>query len=64
MVLTRLPPNSARRPPALCSQLRTILDDFSRYYQDVMLTGKGSIYRILNDDQKRKFTKMLEEAQR
>ena len=50
--------------PAQADQMRTILDDFSRYYQDVMLTGKGSIYRILNDDQKRKFAKMLEEAQR
>ena len=50
--------------PAQADQMRTILDDFSRYYQDVMLTGKGSIYRILNDEQKRKFAKMLEEAQR
>ena len=50
--------------PAQADQMRTILDDFSRYYQDVMLTGKGSIYRILNDDQKRKFAKMLDEAQR
>ncbi len=50
--------------PAQSDQLRTILDDFSRYYQDVMLTGKGSIYRILNDEQKQKFEKMLADAQR
>jgi Spy/CpxP family protein refolding chaperone len=45
---------------AQSEQLRVILDDFSRYYQDVMLTGKGSIYRILNDEQKQKFEKMLD----
>ena len=50
--------------PAQREQVHTILGDFSRYYQDVMLTGKGSIYRILNDDQKRKFEKMLEDARR
>jgi Spy/CpxP family protein refolding chaperone len=45
-------------------QLKTVLDDFSRYYQDVLATGKTSIYKILNDDQKRKFDRLLTQSQK
>ena len=45
-------------------QLKTVLDDFSRYYQDVLATGKTSIYKILNDDQKRKFDQLLNQSQK
>ena len=51
-------------------QLETILDDFMMYYQmlqsqmdEVRATGKGRILRILNDDQKRKFERMLSDLQ-
>lgn len=47
--------------PAQTEQLKTTLADFSRYYADVLSTGKTSIYKILNDEQKRKFDRMLNE---
>jgi len=47
--------------PDQTEKLKTALDDFSRYYQDVLATGKTSIYKILNDDQKRKFDRLLNE---
>jgi Spy/CpxP family protein refolding chaperone len=50
--------------PAQTEQLKTALDDFSRYYQDLLATGKTSIYKILNDEQKRKFDRLLNEAQK
>ena len=50
--------------PEQTEQLRTVLDDFSRYYQDLLATGKTSIYKILNDEQKRKFDSLLNEAQK
>ena len=49
--------------PEQTEQLRTALADFSRYYLDVLATGKTSIYKILNDDQKRKFDRLLNESQ-
>src|ERR1700724_3815132 len=48
--------------PAQTEQLKTVLDDFSRYYQDVLATGKTSIYKILNEEQKHKFDRLLNEA--
>jgi hypothetical protein len=39
------------------------LADFSRYYLDVLATGKTSIYKILNEDQKRKFDNLLKASQ-
>jgi Spy/CpxP family protein refolding chaperone len=50
--------------PEQTEQLKTALDDFSRYYQDVLATGKTSIYKILNDEQKRKFDRLMNEAQK
>lgn len=49
--------------PEQTEQLRTVLADFSRYYLDVLATGKTSIYKILNEDQKRKFDLLLNESQ-
>jgi hypothetical protein len=52
--------------PAQAEQLETVLDDFFMYYHtlqaqldDVRATGKKRILRILNEDQKRKFEKMV-----
>jgi hypothetical protein len=50
--------------------METVLDDFVTYYQtlqaqmdDVRATGKQRILRILKDDQKQKFEKMIGELQ-
>lgn len=55
--------------PAQSAELETVLDDFMTYYQsveaqlnDVRATGKRRILRILNDDQRQKFERMLVEA--
>lgn len=52
--------------PTQAEQLETVLDDFFMYYHtlqaqldDVRATGKQRILRILNEDQKRKFEKMV-----
>jgi len=51
-------------------EMETVLDDFVTYYQtlqaqmdDVRATGKQRILRILKDDQKQKFEKMIGELQ-
>ena len=51
-------------------EMERILDDFVMYYQtlqaqmdDVRSTGKRRILKILHDDQKQKFEKMIEELQ-
>jgi hypothetical protein len=51
-------------------EMERILDDFMTYYQyaqaqmeDVRATGKGRILRILQEDQKAKFEKMMGELQ-
>ncbi|MGI8990818.1 MAG: hypothetical protein ACR2I2_14730 [Bryobacteraceae bacterium] len=40
-------------------QLVLVLDDFSKYYDNVLADGKSRVLQILNDDQKRKFEKMM-----
>jgi hypothetical protein len=47
--------------PEQTQQMTVILDDFGTYYRNVLSDGKGRILRILNDDQKRKFDKMIDE---
>ena len=42
-------------------QLKSILDDFSHYYDNVMADGNSRIMQILNEDQRRKFDEMLRE---
>lgn len=56
--------------PQQADQLETILDDFFTYYHtlqaqldDVKASGKQRILRILNDDQKRKFEKIMSDMQ-
>ncbi len=50
--------------PEQAAQMSSILDDFAKYYQTVLSDGKARIFNILNDDQKRKFEKMLKEHPR
>jgi hypothetical protein len=47
--------------PEQSKQLILILDDFGLYYRNVLSDGKARILRILNEDQKRKFDKLLAE---
>jgi hypothetical protein len=56
--------------PQQADQLETILDDFFTYYHtlqaqldDVKASGRQRILRILNDDQKRKFEKIMTDLQ-
>ncbi|HYA18684.1 MAG TPA: hypothetical protein VEF06_14525 [Bryobacteraceae bacterium] len=42
-------------------QLTSILDDFSRYYDNVLADGNTRIMQILNPEQKRRFERMLRE---
>jgi|YelNatPaOPRAMG01_1025707.scaffolds.fasta_scaffold209040_2 hypothetical protein len=56
--------------PAQTQQLETILDDFFTYYHtlqaqldDVRASGKQRIMRVLDENQKRKFEKMLADSQ-
>ncbi len=56
--------------PAQTEQLETILDDFFTYYHtlqaqldDVRSSGKQRILRILNEDQKKRFEKLMSEMQ-
>lgn len=51
-------------------QIEQVLDDFVMYYQslqdqmdDVRATGKNRILRVLHDDQKQRFEKMLADMQ-
>jgi len=47
--------------PEQSQEMAVILDDFGMYYRNVLSDGKARILRILNDDQKRKFDKLLQE---
>src|SRR6266849_10270120 len=47
--------------PEQSQEMAVILDDFGIYYRNVLSDGKARILRILNEDQKRKFDKLLEE---
>ena len=49
--------------PDQSREMAIILDDFGTYYRNVLGDGKARILHILNDDQKRKFDKLLD-AQR
>lgn len=42
-------------------QLRSILDDFNRYYDNVLGEGHERILQVLTPEQRQKFEKMLHE---
>jgi len=42
-------------------QLKSILDDFSHYYDNVLADGNSRIMQILNEEQRRKFERMLQD---
>ena len=41
-------------------QLTSILDDFSHYYDNLLADLNSRVLLILNDDQKRKYERMIE----
>ena len=45
--------------PEQTQQMKDILDDFGTYYRNVLSNGKARILAILNDEQKRKFEKLV-----
>lgn len=56
--------------PLQAQQVETVLDDFMRYYatlqsqmDEVRANGKDRLFRILREDQQRKFEQMLAEMQ-
>jgi hypothetical protein len=48
--------------PEQVKDLENILDDFGIYYRNVLSDGKNRVLKILDDEQKKKFEKMLGEA--
>jgi hypothetical protein len=40
-------------------QLTSVLDDFSRLYDDLLSDGNTRILQILNEDQKKKYDRMI-----
>src|SRR6266481_275904 len=50
-----------RLTPEQSQEMAVILDDFGMYYRNVLSDGKARILRILNEDQKRKFDRLLNE---
>jgi Spy/CpxP family protein refolding chaperone len=49
--------------PAQADQLRSILNDFWDYYRTVLTDGKVRVEQVLNPEQRRKFERLLQEAQ-
>ena len=45
-------------------QITSILDDFSRYYDNVLADGNTRIMEVLNSEQKQRFQQMLSERRR
>jgi DNA-directed RNA polymerase sigma subunit (sigma70/sigma32) len=48
--------------PEQVGQMESVLDDFAKYYQTVLSDGKSRIMQILNEEQKKKFERMLAES--
>lgn len=50
--------------PAQTEQMESILDDFAKYYRTVLSDGKNRIMQILDEGQRRKFERLVQESQR
>lgn len=50
--------------PDQTKEIEVILDDFAMYYRSVMSDGKTRIMRVLDDQQKEKFKKLVSDAQK
>jgi len=49
--------------PAQAEQMQSILNDFWQYYRTVLSDSKTRIDQVLNQEQRRKFDRMLQGAQ-
>ena len=50
--------------PAQAEQVQSVLNDFWQYYRTVLTDSKDRVERLLNDEQRKKFERMLQEYQR
>lgn len=48
--------------PVQAEEMASVLEDFAKYYRSVTAGAKSRIVNILNEDQKKKFEKLLGEA--
>jgi hypothetical protein len=48
--------------PAQTEEMASILEDFAKYYRSVTSEAKARILKILDDEQRRKFEKLLGQA--
>jgi hypothetical protein len=49
--------------PAQAEQIQSILNDFWQYYRTVLSDSKTRIEQVLNEEQRRKFERILQESQ-
>jgi len=49
--------------PAQAEQIQSILNDFWDYYRTVLSDSKARVEQVLNDQQRKKFDHLLQEAQ-
>ena len=47
--------------PAQSEQIQSVLNDFWQYYRTVMSDSKQRVEQLLNEEQKRKFDRMLQQ---
>jgi hypothetical protein len=50
--------------PPQSEQMQSILNDFWQYYRSVLSDSKSRVEQILTEEQRRKFERMLQDAQR
>jgi uncharacterized membrane protein len=50
--------------PAQSEQVQSILNDFWQYYRTVLTDGKTRVEQVLNEEQRRKFERLLQDAQK
>ena len=47
--------------PAQSEQMQTVLNDFWQYYRTVLSDGKQRVEQLLNEEQRRKFERLLQQ---
>lgn len=50
--------------PAQVEQMQSILGDFWQYYRTVLSDSKSRVEQVLNEEQRRKFDRLLQDAQK
>lgn len=56
--------NELALTPEQAREIELVLDDFTMYYKSVLSDGKTRILKILSDEQRKKFEKLMIDAQR